>query len=155
MDEAFVERIAQQVLTQLERKPKAFCVGEVPETLPFLPVTQPPYDAVVLCSLSPAQLLSMPDDTVCRALLAGIPVYLREEGLEHRGYSGTGAKALLSLLQSKERQLRNLGVKSLSKTADSRLLTAQDVKKILSQGGSLPRDARLTPLARDIWEGRA
>ena len=145
-----MERIAEKVLQRLEAHPRALCIGDVPDDLPFLPVTQPPYDAVVLCSLSPGQLLAMPDDTVCRALLAGIPVYLREEGLEHRQYGS--AKALQAMLCAKVRLLRSLGVQTLG--TQHRLLTAEDVKKLQKNGSPLPPGAKLTPLARDIWEGK-
>lgn len=154
MDEALLQRITEKVLQRLNDKPKAFCIGTPPEDFPFQPVDKPPYEAVVLCTLTPAQLLSMPDDTVCRALLEGLPVYLCEEGLEHRKFSKTSAKSLYSLLLSKERQLKNLGVQSLMKAETGKLLTAQDIRKIKADGGKLPIGARLTPLARDIWEGK-
>lgn len=152
MDEQLLERVADEVLRRLSDKPRALCIGTPPQDLPFLPVSAPPYDAVVLAELSPAQLLAMPDDAVCRALLAGKPVFLREEGLEHRKYVSGSAKSLYSLLLSKERQLKNLGVQSLGKTQSGRLITAQEMRRILSEGGTPPRGARLTPLARDIWE---
>lgn len=155
MDERFVENIAEEVLRRLSDRPKALCIGTPPEDLSFLPVSAPPYDAVVLAELSPAQLLAMPDDTVCRALLMGKPVFLREEGLEHRRYAATAAKGLYALLMSKERQLRNLGVQSLGKTQSGRLISAQEARRLMAEGRSLPPGARLTPLARDIWEGKA
>lgn len=148
-----MQRITEKVLQRLSSKPKAFCIGTPPEDLPFQPVDKPPYDAVVLCTLTPAQLLSMPDDTVCRALLEGVPVYLREEGLEHRKFSKTSAKSLYSLLLSRERQLKNLGVQVLG-ASNSRLITAQQVRRLLAEGKPLPIGAKLTPLARDIWEGK-
>ena len=98
MNERLVETVAEEVLRRLEDKPKALCIGSAPEDLPFIPVAGPPYDAVVLAALTPAQLLSMPDDRVCRALLSGKPVFLREEGLEHRKYAATAAKGLYALL---------------------------------------------------------
>lgn len=155
MDELLVKKVADAVWQRLSDRPRALCIGTPPEEMPFLPVSAEPYDAVVLAELSPAQLLTMPDDTVCRALLMGKPVFLREEGLEHRKYAATPAKGLYSLLLSKERQLRNLGVQSLGKTQCGRLISAQEVRRIMAEGRSLPQGARLTPLARDIWEGKA
>lgn len=140
----------------MQEKPRALCIGTLPEgNWEFLPVSEPPYEAVVLASLSPAELLAMPTDPVCRALMEGKPVWLREEGLEHRKYAGTNAKALYSLLLSKERQLRSLGVQSLGKGREKRLMTAQEVRHLMASGLPLPPGARLTPLARDIWEGKA
>ena len=156
MDEALVTRVTEAVWQKLSAKPRALCIGRLPEgEYDFLPVTEAPYEAVVLASLSPAELLAMPTDPVCQALLTGLPVYLREEGLEHRNHAGTAAKGLYSLLLSKERQLRALGVQSLDKSRQRCLLTAQDVRRMKEKGLPLPAHARLTPLARDIWEGKA
>lgn len=155
MDEALVRRVADAVWAQLSEKPRALCIGTLPQgQWDFVPVKNPPYDMVVLASLSPAELLQMPSDPVCRCLLEGKPVYLRQEGLEYRKYPHSGAKTLVSQLQAKERQLRNLGVTLLHNRQENRLLTAREVQRIKQEGKPLPRGARLTPLARDIWEGK-
>lgn len=155
MDEQFVNRIADAVYEKLQAKPRALCIGDPPGgAFPFLPVSQPPYEAVVLASLSLAQLLAMPSDPVCRALLEGMPVYLCPEGLEYKKYASSSARGLYAMLQGKERQLRNMGVQLLKNAAEPQLLTAQEIRKRKAQGLSLPPGARLTPLARDIWEGK-
>ncbi len=155
MDEQLVQKVADAVFRKLSEKPRAFCIGTPPEDLPFTPISQPPYDAVVLASLTPAQLLQMPNDPVCHALLEGKPVYLLPEGLEHRKYAATGAKHLYSLLLAKERQLYTMGVQKLPTGGTGRLLTAQDARRRKEQGLPLPPGVRLTPLAKDIWEGKA
>lgn len=133
--------------------PRAFCVGNVPKNPDFLPVLEPPYDMVVLCSLSPAGLLSMPSEEVCQALLEGKPVYLMEEGLSYRHYPKDRARSLHALFMAKERELRNLGVKPWSGGTGKKLLTVQDVRDL--PPGALPKNAVLTPLARDYLEGKA
>ena len=155
MDEHLVQQVADAVFRKLTEKPRALCIGTPPENLSFTPVSQPPYDAVVLASLSPAELLMMPSDPVCHALLEGKPVYLLPEGLEHRKYSATGAKHLYSLLLAKERQLHTIGVQRLPNGGTGRLLTAQEARRRKEQGLPLPSGVRLTPLAKDIWEGKA
>ena len=60
-----------------ERKPRALLIGQPPDwDGPYCYVAVPPYDAVVLGIMSPGELLHMPSDPVCRALLDGQPVYL-------------------------------------------------------------------------------
>lgn len=154
MNEKLLQQLTDAVWQRLGEKPRAYCIGDVPEDFPFLPVSEPPYEAVVLASLTPAELLQMPNDAVCRALLEGIPVYLHEGGLEHRRYTGHTGKQLRTLLLSKERSLYALGVQSLHKHAKKRLLTAQDVRNLKRTGSPLPAGAVLTPLAQDIWEGK-
>ena len=156
MDDTVIRRLTDELWQRLSEKPRALCIGRLPEgDWEFLPVSEPPWDMVVLASLTPAELLSMPTDPVCRSLLEGKPVYLREAGLEHRNYPGSGAKALLAMLCARERQLRSLGVRPLERTENRRLYTASDVRRLLSEGGTLPHGCRLTPLAKDIWEGKA
>ena len=150
MDEAYLEKITRAVQARLSL-PRALCIGEVPENPEFLPVEKEPYDMVVLCSLSPAQLLAMPSDAVCRALLRGIPVYLMEEGLEHRSYGAAHCGTLYRELMAKERYLRQLGVK-VRQSGKSRVYTAEDVR--LLGKNAIPVNAMLTPLARDLLEGK-
>jgi len=154
MDETLVSELTEAVLSRLSGRslPRAFCVGTVPEQPCFLPVTEPPWDMVVLCTLSPAELLAMPTDPVCRALLTGVPVYLMEEGLEHRKLPPGPGRVLRTELMAKERRLRDMGVQLWGR-AKGGLVTAADVRRLGKNG--IPDGARLTPLARDILEGRA
>ena len=155
MDETLISRLADEVLRRMEQKPplpRAYCIGTPPNGAPFTPVAQAPYDMVVLCTLSPAELLSMPTDPVCRALLEGRPVYLMEEGLEHRQFPAANARMLMAELMAKERHLRTLGIRLWDKDHSRKLYTAQDVRQLGRQ--NIPPHARLTPLARDFMEGK-
>lgn len=152
MDEAYVKAVTDAVWDRLFL-PRALCVGTPPKNAEFLSVDEPPYDMVVLASLSPAQLLAMPSDVVCRALLQGLPVYLVEQGLEHRAYGGKHCSALYRELLARERYLRQLGVQIWGTEKTGKLYTAEDVR-ILGRDG-IPANAKLTPLARDILEGKA
>lgn len=156
MDEALIQRVTQAVLqrlSQAENKPRALCIGTPPETADFLPVTSPPWEMVVICTLSPAELLAMPNDTVCRALMEGTAVYLMESGLEHRRYTGNHAPVLQKELLAKERFLRSLGIRVWKPHGPRVLITAGQVRQLKGKG--LPSHAILTPLAKDIWEGKA
>ncbi len=156
MNEELLSRVADAVWEKLSHAapalPRALCIGVPPQDAPFLPVTEAPFEMVVICSLSPYELLQMPSDAVCRGLLEGKPVYLMEEGLEYRRYPAASSRGLRGLLMSKERQLWSLGVKKWG-SGDKRLITAKDILSL--PRGALPKNAILTPLARDLLEGKA
>ena len=63
----------------------------------------------------------------------------------------TANRALWSALLAAERRLRALGVQELAQK--SALVTAEEARRLLHSG--LPVTGRLTPLARDVLEGRA
>lgn len=153
MNEELVNQVAAEVFRRLQGSlPRALCIGTVPEHASFLPVSEAPWDMVVLCSLSPGELLAMPTDAVCRALLEGTPVYLMEEGLEYKKYGRGKAGTLYAMLMAKERELRTLGIKPWKEAGAHKLLTAKDVEHL--RLCDLPKSARLTPLARDLLEGK-
>ena len=152
------EELIEQVLTQVRRqcsegKPEAFLIGKAPESdLGWCYVSQKPYRAVVIGSMSAAELLHFPNEVCADALLTGIPVFLWEDGLEYRRFSQTPNRALWSRLLSAERKLKQLGVRFLD-TSGSRLLTADEVRRRMRDG--LPIQGKLTPLAKDVLEGKA
>ncbi|MGM9598763.1 MAG: hypothetical protein ACI3VY_02455 [Faecousia sp.] len=152
------EELIQQVVAQVqrqqsERKPNALLIGHAPNVnLGWNYVSEPPYEAVVIGSLSAGELLRFPDNSCADALLSGLPVLLWEEGLEYRRYAHTTNRVLWSRLLSAERQLKQLGVRFLG-APGTRLLTAEEVRRRLRDG--LPVQGRLTPLAKDILEGKA
>ncbi len=156
VNEELLSRVADAVWEKLSHAspslPRALCVGAPPKDAPFLPVTDAPFEMVVICSLSPHELLQMPSDAVCRGLLEGKPVYLMEEGLEYRRYPAATARGLRGLLMSKERQLYSLGVKKWG-CGDKRLITAKDLLSLSRE--NLPKNAIFTPLARDMLEGKS
>ena len=90
-------------------------------------------------------------DRFAQALLEGKPVYYCPEGLDYRRHAKTANRALWSALLAAERRLRALGVQELAQK--SALVTAEEARRLLHSG--LPVTGRLTPLARDVLEGRA
>ena len=156
------ERLIEEVVAEVRRRqaleqPAALLLGHAPaRELGFHYVTEEDYAAVVIGSLTACQLLHQPDEAVTQALLLGKPVYLCPEGLEYRQYSHTPNRVLWSRLLAAERQLKQLGVQFLERNANGgngKLLTADEVRRLLKEG--LPIEGRLTPLARDVMEGKA
>ena len=157
------ERLIEEVVAEVRRRqaleqPAALLLGRTPtRELGFHYVQAGDYTAVVIGSLTACQLLHQPDEAVTQALLMGKPVYLCPEGLEYRQYSHTSNRVLWSRLLAAERQLKQLGVQFLERNANGsgngKLLTADEVRRLLKEG--LPIEGRLTPLARDILEGKA
>ena len=146
-----LEQLTDAVWKRLyEGRPKALLIGEVPpgvEQYSF--VKEEPYEAIVLGILSPGELLHMPTDPVCRALLADIPVYLWPDQLHHKAKT---AKVLCRELSAAEQHLRQLGVRLLGK--EQKLITAQTARQYLQLGYLPEPGSRMTPLARDILEGK-
>ena len=155
MNERLIEQVVAEVRRrQEERRPAALLVGRAPERdLGLHYVKEGEYAAVVIGSLSGCALLHLPDEALTQALLLGKPVLLCPEGLEYRQFSRTANRALWSRLLAAERQLKQLGVRFLERKPGEKLLTANEVRRLLREG--LPVEGRLTPLARDVLEGRA
>ncbi len=127
-------------------RPRAFLLGEPPRDYHnYIYVNEKPYEAVIIGRVSPATLLHLPDDTVCDALLDGIPVYLWPQCVDTYRHG----KALCRALNASQAYLLTLGVKPMGG-----LVTA-DLARLLVQTDQQPwSGSRLTPLARDILEGR-
>ena len=152
MNEALVDQIVEEVKKR-QNLPTALLIGNAPpQELGFRYVTQGEYSAVVIGSMSANALLHFPDAQSTQALLMGKPVYVFEDGLEYRSYSATANRALWSRLLSCQRQMKQLGVQFIG-TRQQKLLTADEVRRLLQNGQ--PIHGRLTPLARDVLEGKA
>lgn len=135
----------------LDTRPRALLLGEPPWNYhKYNYVNQKPYEAIVLGLLPPGMLLHMPDDTVCQALLDGLPVLLWQEQSHHRQ---AAAPALRRALRAAERRLVEYGVQLIGK--EDRLLTAERARQLRRTGQLPPPGCRLTPLAKDILEGTA
>ena len=130
-------------------KRRVLLIGEAPEDCHnYFYVNEKPYEAIILGILSPGELLHMPNDPVCRALLDGIPVLLWHRQLHH---TGSGAQALRRELRAAERRLMELGVQPLG--TGKQLITADIARNLIKSGLNLPQNCRLTPLAKEIMEG--
>lgn len=134
-----------------QEKPRALLIGREPDwSSPYQWVREAPYDAVVLGLLSPGELLQMPTDPVCQALLEEKPVYLWPRQ-PYRAFHT--AKMLCRQLSAQELRLKQLGVEPL--TEQGRLLTASEVRRMQREGIPIPETSRMTPLAREIAEGKS
>ncbi len=147
-----MEEVVRRVRQELEKSPRVLLIGRRPaQETGFVYVFQAPYSAVILGSMSAYELLNFPQEAVLEALLQGLPVYCWEEGQDWKQYAHSPNRALWSRLLSARRQMQQWGVKPL-RSVSGGLLTAQEVRRRLALG--LPVEGRLTPLARDILEGK-
>ena len=128
---------------------RALLIGREPGTeLGFQYVTEVPYEAVVIGSLTLSQLLRFREERVLSALAEGKPVYLYTPGLPEAPKN----RALAGSLASAQRELKNWGV-LFTDGGRKKLITAEEAR-ILRASGQMPSPgAVLTPLAKEIMEG--
>ncbi len=110
---------------------------------------EPPYDCVVIGSLTLGQLLSFRDETVLSALAEGKEVLLYTPGLPQGGKS----RGLSAECAGMSRRLKSWGV-VFTDGAQRRLVTAQEARDMLATGRRPGPGAVLTPLAKEILEGK-
>ena len=102
----------------------ALLIGREPSAdLGMTYVQKAPYDAVVIGSLEPGQLLRFREEQVLAALSAGKPVYLFTPGLPQ-----VHNRALAASLASAQRELKNWGV-LFTDGGRKRLVTAEEARK--------------------------
>ncbi len=129
---------------------RALLIGNAPAgALDFEYVKQEPYDAVVIGSLSLARLLRFREEAVLGALAEGKSVYLYTPGLPEAPKN----RALAASLAAAQRELKNWGV-IFTDGGRKRLITAQEAQMMRQQGQRPDRNAVMTPLAREILEGK-
>lgn len=127
---------------------RAYLVGkEPPCSLGYTYVKEPPYDAVVIGSLTLGELLHFSDPVVLSALADGVPAILYTPGLPESPRN----RALAASLASRRRELKNWGI-LFTDGGGKRLITAQEAKLMRQQGLSPAPGAVLTPLAKEILE---
>ena len=108
----------------------------------------PPFDAVVIGSLSLGQLLRFREERVLQALAEGKQVFLYTPGLPESPKN----RALAGSLTAAQRELKNWGV-VFTDGGRKRLVTAEEAR-VLRQRGAVPDpSAVLTPLAKEILGG--
>ena len=128
---------------------RALLIGREPAAnLGYQYVTQPPYDAVVIGSLTLAQLLRFREDAVLTALAEGKRVCLYTPGLPEAPRN----RALAGSLTAAQRELKNWGV-LFTDGGRKKLITAEEARLLRSTGQSIAPGAVLTPLAKEIMEG--
>lgn len=124
---------------------RALLIGREPAAaLGWSYVTEPPYDAVVIGSL-----LRFREEPVLEALAQGKSVYLYTPGLPESPKN----RALAASLTAAQRELKNWGV-LFTDGGRKRLITAEEPRLLLAQGKRPGQDAVLTPLAKEIMEGK-
>ena len=130
---------------------RAFLIGkEPPCSLGYVYSDQGDWDAVVIGSLTYGQLLRLDMEEALEALAAGKPVLLYEPGLP----PAKGSRGLSSALAARKRELKAWGV-IFTSGDQKKLITAQAAKQMLEKGTTPTAGAVLTPLAKEILEGKA
>lgn len=129
---------------------KALLIGSQPPCdLGYSYVDHGEYDAVVMGSLTLGQLLGCCPEAALEALAAGKRVLLYEPGLPE----AKGSRGLCAALASRKRELKNWGV-VFTDGGQKKLITAREAREMLRGGAQLPPGAVLTPLAKEILEGK-
>ncbi len=127
----------------------ALLIGkEPPASLGFSYVKEPPYDTVVIGSLTLGELLRFREERVLEALAQGKTVYLYTPGLPQSDKN----RALSGSLAAAQRELKNWGV-LFTDGGRKRLVTAEEARLMKLQGKRPGAGAVLTPLAKEILEG--
>lgn len=128
---------------------RALLIGREPGIpMDYTYVGEPPFDAVMIGSLTLGELLRFRNEQVLSALAEGKSVYLYTPGLP----GADGNRALAGSLTASRRELKNWGV-IFTDGGRKRLVTAEEARSLRRQGKSPGPGAVLTPLAREIMEG--
>ena len=128
---------------------RAWLLGKEPGfSLGMAYVSEPPYDAAVIGSLTVGQLLCFQDEQVLSLLAQGKPVYLYTPGLPDVPKN----RALAASLASSQRELKNWGV-IFTDGGRKRLITAEEARMMRRNGQKPEIGAVMTPLAKEILEG--
>ena len=128
---------------------RALLLGKEPGSeLGFQYVQEPPYEAVVIGSLSLSRLLRFREEAVLTALAEGKPVYLYTPGLPEAPKN----RALAGSLTAAQRELKNWGI-LFTDGGRKRLVTAEEARILRETGRQPSPGAGLTPLAKGILEG--
>ena len=125
---------------------RALLIGEAPG-LDYEYVQEPPYEAVVIGSLTLGQLLRFREEQVLMALAEGKAVYLYTPGLPQ-----VRNRALTAHLAAAQRELKSWGV-IFTDGGRRRLVTAEEAKQLRRLGRLPEPGAVLTPLAKEILGG--
>ena len=128
---------------------RALLIGKEPAcNLGYSYVTEAPYDAVVIGSLTLGQALHFHQEAALSALAEGKSVILYTPGLPEAPKN----RALAASLASARREMKGWGI-VFSDGAQKKLITAQEAKALRLAGKRPAPGAVLTPLAKEILEG--
>lgn len=127
---------------------KALLIGHPPACdLGYTLCGEPPYDAVVIGSLTLGQALRFSQEAVLSALAEGKPVICYTPGFPQSPRN----RILAASLASARRELKNWGI-VFTDGGQKKLITAQEAQQLRQQGRFPAPGAVLTPLAREILE---
>ena len=127
---------------------RVLLIGSEPGAdLGYAYVAEPPYEAVVMGSLTIGQLLRFREERVLSALAEGKSVYLYTPGLPE-----VRNRSLAAALASAQRELKSWGV-IFTDGGRRRLITAEEARALKLSGRTPGPGAVLTPLAREILGG--
>ena len=126
----------------------ALLIGNEPaRPLGYTYVTAPPYEAVVIGSLTLAEQVCFRLAPALEALAQGKPVVLYTPGLA----GAPGNRALSATLAARRRELKSWGV-VFTEGSQRKLITAQQAAQMLQRGERPGPEAVLTPLAKEILQ---
>ena len=127
---------------------RALLIGEKPPCdLGFTYESAPPYDAVVIGSLSFGQALYFANEQVLQALADGKKVVCYEPGFPQSPKN----RALSVALATGRRNMKNLGI-IFTDGGQKRLITAQEARALKLAGRQPAPGSVLTPLAKEILQ---
>ncbi len=127
---------------------RALLIGERPGCdLGFTYESAPPYDAVVIGSLTFSQALCFANEQALQALADGKKVVCYEPGFPQSPKN----RALSTALATSRRTLKNLGI-IFTDGGQKRLITAQEARALKLAGRQPAPGSVLTPLAKEILE---
>ena len=122
--------------------------AEPPCDLGYAYVDMPPYDAIVIGSLTLGEALCFRREEVLQFLAEGKSVICYALGFPQSPKN----RALGAQLASSRRNMKNWGI-VFTDGAQKRLITAEEARALKLSGKGPPPGAVLTPLAKEILEG--
>ncbi len=128
---------------------QALLIGKEPPMDLGFSYTQDDFQAVVIGSVSLGQLLHFSNEAVLAALAVGMPVYLYTPGLPQAPKN----RALTAALNAAQRELKSWGV-LFTDGSRRHLITAEEARHLKTSGRLPEAGAVLTPLAKEILEGK-
>lgn len=128
---------------------KALLIGQKPDRdLGFTYEGNPPFDAVVIGSLTLGQALMFANEQALSALAEGKKVVCYEPGFPQSPKN----RALGTALATAKRNMKNLGI-VFTDGGQKRLITAEEAREMKLAGLKPAPGSVLTPLAKEILEG--
>lgn len=128
---------------------RALLIGQTPpQELGYSYVSEEPYEAVVIGSLTIGELIRFREEQVLSALAQGKGVYLYTPGLPEAPKN----RALAGSIAAAQRELKSWGV-IFTDGARRHLVTAEEARDMRLKGKQPGPGAVLTPLAKEILEG--